>query len=302
MLFPLAACLAAFAMAQEPTPDILSRVAEEAELLAQKVPNALAQETLEQRTLRMLWPPPTGNKDDQASELRLARTIVSEYTVAPLKDSESKELVEFRQVISVDGRAVQSAESARHALSLGVLSAGESARKRMLEVFAKHGLQDVATDYALILLAFTNLGQKSLKILPSGEDRVGPDEALVFAWAQSTPGGGQLSFHGNQSARLPLTGKLWARKSDGVPLRVWVWAVQTVTGHSIRDEATIDYVMSTHGFVMPVSVLHHHLVDGQLRTENLYRYDPFKLFSADIQIQFPEPDAQPPEQPAHPPK
>jgi hypothetical protein len=214
--------------------------------------------------------------------------------VAPLKDSESKDLVEFRQVISVDGRAVQSAESARHALSLGVLSAGESARKRMLEDFAKHGLEDVATDYALVLLAFTNLGQRSLKILPSGEERVGADDALVFAWAQSTPGGGELSFDGNQSARVPLTGKLWARKSDGVPLRVWVWAIQKVSG---RDEATIDYAMSAHGFVAPVSVLHHHLVDGQLRTENLYRYDPFKLFGADTRIQFAKPPDQPPEQP-----
>jgi hypothetical protein len=296
MLFFLAAWLAAFAMAQAPTPDILSRVAEEAELLAQKVPNAVSQETLEQRTRGMLEPR-TGKRDDQPSDLRLARTIVSEYTVALLKDSESKDLVEFRQVISVDGRAVQSAESARHALSLGVLSAGESARKRMLEDFAKHGLQDVATDYALILLAFTNRGQQSLKILPSGEERVGPDDALVFAWAQSAPGGGELSFAGNQSVRLPLAGKLWARKSDGLPLRVWAWAVQTVAGHAIRDEATIDYVMSAHGFVAPVSVLHQHLVDGQLRTENLYRYDPFKLFGADVQIQFSKPAAQPPAQP-----
>jgi hypothetical protein len=288
----LAAWLAAFALAQEPTPDVLSRVAEEAELFAQKVPTAVSQETLEQRTLGGLSLR-ASQKADQPSELRLTRTIVSEYTVAPLKDSASKELVEFRQVIAVDGRAVQSAESARHALSLGVLSAGESARKRMLEDFAKHGLVDVATDYALVLLAFTNLGQETLRILPAGEDRVGPDDALVFAWAQSAPGGGELSFDGNRSSRLPLAGKLWARKSDGRPLRVSVWAVQTVAGHSIRDEATIDYVMSAHGFVAPVSVLHHHVVDGQLRTENLYRYDPFKVFGADTEIRYSKPAPQP---------
>ena len=73
MLFFLAAWLAAFAMAQAPTPDILSRVAEEAELLAQKVPNAVSQETLEQRTRHML-DPRTGKRDDQPSDLRLART------------------------------------------------------------------------------------------------------------------------------------------------------------------------------------------------------------------------------------
>jgi hypothetical protein len=289
----LAAWLAALAVAQEPAPDPLLRVAREAELLARKVPAAVSQETLEQRTLHAPGLR-AANSANQPSELRLTRTIVSEYTVAPLKDSASKELVEFRQVIGVDGHPVQSAESARHALSLGVLSAGESTRKRMLEDFAKHGLVDVATDYALILLAFTNAGQQSLKILPSGEDRVGPDDALVYAWAQLAPAGGELSFDGNRSARLPLAGKLWARKSDGLPLRVSVWAVQKIGGHSIRDEATIDYIMSSHGFVAPVSVLHHHVVDGQLRTENLYRYDPFKISGADANVQYSKPAAQPP--------
>jgi hypothetical protein len=293
MRFLLAAWVTACAMAQAPAPDLLSRVAKEAELLAQKIPAAVCQETLEQRTHRMLGAGPAAN-DAKPSDLRLTRTIVSEYTVAPLQDSPSHELVEFRQVVSVDGRTVQSVEKARHALSLGLLSASDTARKRMLEDFAKHGLVDVATDYALILLVFTNPGQKSLKILPAGEDRVGPDDAVVFAWVQSAPGGGELSFDGNRSARLPLTGKLWARKSDGLPLRVSVWAVQKIAGHSIRDEATVDYVSSAHGFVAPVSVLHQHVVDGQLRTENLYRYDTFKIFGSDTQIQYSKPAAQPP--------
>jgi len=285
----LAACLASVAMAQSPGP--LTRVAKEAETLAAKIPAAISRETLEQRTLRALRPS-AESSPAQPGDLRLTRTIVSEYTVAPLKDSPSNELVEFRQVVSVNGRPVQSSDSARHALSLGVLTAGESARKRMLEDFAKNGLVDVATDYAMVLLAFTTSGQENLKILPSGEDRVGSDDALIFAWAQSAPGGGQLSFEGKQSARSPLAGKLWVRRSDGLPLRVWVWAVQNTPSHSFRDEATVDYVMSARGFVAPVSVLHHHLVDGQLRTENLYRYEPFKLFGADTEVRYP--GAQPP--------
>jgi hypothetical protein len=301
MGFLLGAWLAAFAMASQPTPEVLSGVAAAAELLAEKAPAAVSQETLEQRTPRAAGLG-VAKKKNQPPDLRLTRTIVSEYTVAPLKDSESKELVEFRQVIAVDGRAVQSAQSARHALSLGVLSAGESVRKRMLENFGKYGLVDVATDYALILLTFTNLGQKSLKIRPAGEERIGPDDALVFAWAQLAPGAGELSFNGNRSARLPLRGKLWARKSDGLPLRVSVWAVQKAGGHSIRDEATIDYVMSAHGFAAPASVLHHHVVDGQLRTENLYRYEPFRVFGADVEIQYANPAEEPPGQPPQPPK
>ncbi len=42
------------------------------------------------------------------------------------------------------------------------------------------------------------------------------------------------------------------------------------------------------GFPMPVTVVHRHYIDGQLVTENLYRYQPFKKFSSDAEIKFTE--------------
>jgi hypothetical protein len=42
--------------------------------------------------------------------------------VGTLKEADSGDLHEFRQVISVDGRPVQTEESARRALSLGMQS------------------------------------------------------------------------------------------------------------------------------------------------------------------------------------
>ena len=65
----------------------------------------------------------------------------------------------------------------------------------------------------------------------------------------------------------------------------------------IRDEGTVDYRQSPHGFLTPASVVHRHLVDGNLITENLYRYEPFKLFSADAEIKFTELDTPPPAAP-----
>lgn len=295
MRFLIAVCLAASAMGQRPAPDILSRVAQEAEKFSQRMPSSISQEKLEQRTLATPGLHVATAQSSAPAEPRLTRTVISEYTVAPLNGVEDKELVEFRQVLSVDGRTLQSEESARRALSLGILSAGEGARKRMLEDFAKHGLVDVASDYALILMAFTTAGRASLKIVPSGQDRVGPDDALLYAWTQAGEGSGELSFHGKQSSRLPLAGKLWARKSDGVPLRVWVWAVRNENKHSARDEATIDYVRSAQGFLAPVSVLHRHLVDGQFRTENLYHYEPFQPFAANAELQ-PSRNGTPPRQ------
>src|SRR5215831_18260915 len=147
--------------------DLLSRVAEEAEILQQNIQKAVTTETLQQRTLL----PPTrfrpriGKAAAEPAKPRLQlREIVSEYSIGVLKESASQNLTEFRQVISVDGRKIQSPETARHALSLGLKSADDRARKRMLEDFARNGLVDVATDYALILLSFSKRGQRDMRI------------------------------------------------------------------------------------------------------------------------------------------
>jgi hypothetical protein len=307
-LFPaalLSMLLAIQAPAPQPTlPEILDRVAEEAEVLEQNAPKALTQETLEQRAL---MPPPRfqpriGQAATVTPKPRLVvREIVSEYSVGTLKESDSRDLLEFRQVVSVDGRKVQSVEHARHALSLGIQSPDDRIRKRMLEDFARHGLVDVATDYGLILLAFTKRGLANMQLKLAGEARVGAEVALVFSWRQTSAAGGELEFFGNQAVRRPLQGMLYVRKSDGLPLRVRAWAEHQDAKRMIRDEAAVDYALSPHGFLMPASVVHRHLVDGQLKTENLYRYEPFKLFSADAEIKFTEvPDTPPP--PPAPPK
>ena len=293
----LAVLLASRTLAQPALPEILSRVAEEAEVLQQNVPKALTLETLEQRALM----PPSRFKPrigQAAAEVRQphlqVREIVSEYSVGTLKDSPSGSLVEFRQVVSVDGRPIQSVDSARHALSLGMRSADDRTRKRMLEDFARHGLVDIATDYGLLLLAFTKRGQREMRIEPAGQSRIGADEALLLNWQQTSSSAGELEFRGKQAARRALQGVLWVRRSDGLPLRVeaWVEYIDSASKHEIRDEGTTDYVLSPHGFLTTASVLHRHRVDDRLITENLYRYEPFKLFGADTDIKFTEvPDA-----------
>jgi hypothetical protein len=305
------------AFAQDPAqpnlPDLLSRVAEEAEMLQQNAPKSLTQEVLEQRALMPAtrFRPRIGKKatTTAAPPPRLVvRQIVSEYSVGTLKESTVQNLTELRQVISVDGRKVQSAASARHALSLGVTSADDRIRKRMLEDFAKHGLVDIATDYGIFLLAFTKRGLENMKVTLGGEEQVGADAAWVLNWQQTSPDAGLLQFVGNQASRVALQGRLLVRKSDGLPLRIQSWTehsedatqilLQSWSGHpptqTVRDEATVDYIQSAHGFLTPASVVHRHLVDGHVMTENLYRYEPFKMFSADAEIKFTELEAPPP--------
>jgi hypothetical protein len=278
---------------------ILTRVSEESAVFQQSIVKALSQETLEQRS----WMPPSrfkprvGQKAAEVPKPRLqTRVIVSEYSVGALKESESHDLVEFRQVVSVDGVAIRTQASARHALSMGLQSPDDRVRKRMLEDFARNGLVDIATDYGLVLLAFSKRGIAGMEFGEEAERQVDGETARCLTWKQLTPEGGELQFHGRQFTRIPLAGRLLVRKSDFLPLMVEIWAESLDANKvKVRDEASVAYRMSDRGFLVPTSVVHRHLLNGGVLTENHYRYEPFKLFSADAEIQFTElPDPPPP--------
>jgi hypothetical protein len=298
MLLVAAFLACALSPEQASLPDLLSRVAEEAEMLQQNAPKSLSREVLEQRALMPAtrFRPRIGKKAVAVvpPPRLLVREIISEYSVGTLKESVVQNLTELRQVISVDGRKFQSPERARHALSLGITSPDDRIRKRMLEDFARHGLVDIATDYGIFLLAFSKRGLENMKVVLAGEEYVGADAVWVLEWQQTSPDAGMLEFLGNQASRVALQGRLLVRQSDGLPLRIQSWSEHPQGAHQIRDEATVDYIQCAHGFLTPASVVHHHLVDGRVITENLYRYDPFKLFSADAEIKFTELETPPP--------
>ena len=292
LILALASGLAAAAQALPDMRLLLTRVSEEAEVLQQNIVKTVTQETLEQRTLiapSRFRPRPGESALSLEGQGRVrVREVVSEYTIGALGQAASQNLLEFREVISVDGRRIQTPEAARHALSLGMRSPDERLRKRMLEDFAKNGLVDVATDYAMVLLAFTKRGLEQLKIGAARPGWMGAVEALVLDWEQTSAASGQLEFRGKHVARRALRGQLWVRKSDGLPLRVQAWTEHTDAEVSLRDHATIEYAVSAHGFLAPESVVHRHFVDGKLITENLYRYEPFRLFAAETEIKFTE--------------
>jgi hypothetical protein len=298
MRLAILACLAPLAaVGQNPAPageatvrPLLARVAEEADAMAQHISRTLTIETLEQRAARQpeRSRPRLGSAATARAGSPTVRQVVSEYSVGTLKGTDSGDLHEFRQVISVDGRPVETEARALRALSSDVRSPGDRVRKRMLEQFAKYGLVDIATDYGLILLAFTRREWPNLEFGPAGEGRVGTNEALVLNWKQRSTAGGELEFHGGRAVRQALAGRLWMRKRDGLPLRVEAWAELRDGGHTVRDQASVEYAMSAHGFLTPASVVHRHVVDGQVMAENLYRYQPFRMFRARTDVKFSE--------------
>ena len=99
----------------------------------------ISEETLTQRALKApprFHPRAGADAGQPAAPAWQSREITSEYTYGTLAEA-PQFIHEFRQVTSVDGKAVTSAAAARHSLGLGLASADEHARKRMLEDFSK---------------------------------------------------------------------------------------------------------------------------------------------------------------------
>ena len=195
---------------------------------------------------------------------------------------------ELRRVVSVDDKKVESVEKARQSLTLGLKSDSDRAKKKILQDFEKHGLIGAAVDFGQILLQFRRRNLEKYRFELHGEKRSGPDEVLVIAFRQQSGPGGLTIYRGNAANRAELSGEVWLRKSDFLPLRVSLLTEskdgQTVTRHT----ASVDYQRTPYGVLAPVAVKHQETVNNLLKTENMYEYTPFRKFAADAEIKFTE--------------
>jgi len=276
-------------------PEILSRVSEEAEVFRHIAPQVLSEETLTQRALKVSsrFHPRIGAAATKPVQPVLAtREIISEYSFGTLKDAPGS-LHEFRQVISVDGKALATAEAARHSLALGLSSDNDRARKRMLEDFQKYGLNTAVVDFGPLLLLFTKRQMANYQFELGGGDRIGADQVQIVNYRQISGPDRMLVFAGRSALHQPIQGRIYARRPDGLPLRITISETRQDGKRTFRDEATVDYVPNAHGFLAPGAVTHQGFAGDQLMVEDHFRYAAFRKFGADAEIKFsPEPVKQ----------
>jgi len=280
-------CLASAAWAQT-LPEIVSRVSEEAEVFEHVAPQLLAEETLTQRTVKPpgRFRPRVGAAVAKPVEpVWRTREIVSEYSFGFLKDA-PEWLHEFREVTSVDGRVVSSAEAARHSLALGMASSSDREKKRMLEEFQKYGLTTAVVDLGPLLLLFTKRQVGSYHFAIGGQERIGANKAQILDYTQISGQNRMLVFQGRRALHQPIEGRIYARVPDGLPLRITITATRKRGKHVFRDEAGVDYVLNARGFLAPAAIAHKGYADDQLQVEDEFRYTPFRKFGADAEIKF----------------
>lgn len=275
---------------QDPGAPDLTRLAEEAEVFRQMAPKVLAREQLTQRARiepSRGFPIRIGRaaQEPPPPEYR-QREIISEYGFAPLKAG-SGGLREFRQVITVDGRRITTEEKARRSLTSGLRAESDADRKRMLEQFEKHGLRGAASDFGQMILLFSKRRLGDYEFTPAGEDALGADRVKIVRYTEKAGRGRVLIFERSRAIYKPLNGQIWLREQDGMPLRITLLTErESDQGITVREEAIVDYVRSSHGLIVPASVVYRQFSGLALTVENVYRYSPFRLFSADTEVKF----------------
>jgi hypothetical protein len=285
--------------ADEQTKKLAERLAEEATAFARMAPQLVGQETLHQRALK-----PAARFRLRVGDAAKAppepawqeRELVSEYTFALFSSDQAPggagTLHELRQVTSVDGHKVAETGKAQEELAKAITASGDARRVQMLKDFEKHGLLGAVTDLGQMLLLFSARDIVRYEFSSLRTDYQGSARLLVFSYRQID--GQELSVfderHGDRLRRMKVFGEVWVRESNFTPVRITMAASQGEGPTLIREEATVNYTMSTWGALVPQSAEHRELRAGKLVTENRFLYGAFQEFGASGDIQF---DARP---------
>ncbi len=264
--------------ADERTQQLAERLAREAQAFEKIAPQLVGRETLHQRVMA-------------APRLKLRVGGAAQHPVAAWKEHDGvseyafallgREIHELRQVTSVDGKPVAGETQAQDTLAKLIASHNEDRQKRALEQLQKYGLQGAATDFGQILLLFTRGNLERYEITAAGPRLLGTVPTQVFHYQQlDGPHALTLFRGGNKTQSLSVEGEIWARESDGLPLRITMAATDSSTDKTLREEATVDYALSEYGTLLPVETTHRELRSGVEVEENKFTYTDFHRFGA----------------------
>ena len=259
----------------------LPQIAKQASRFWQTAPGYVAKETLKQkaavkpkRKLRIGG----GAVDPPKPELK-DREIVSYYTISSFRSS-PEALHEFRQVVSVDGKSVVPEVTALEKLRATLASPDDRARKVLQADFDKTGLAIAAVDFGQLILLFTKTNLEKYTFASQSTGLIGADRAVVIAFRQNTGAESFRIVEAGKQMNQPLSGELWVRDSDFMPLRVTLTVSRREQLEEIRDEARVDYEVKSDGTLLPASVVYRRYRSDELSVENVYEYSDWQQMRA----------------------
>ena len=258
----------------------LPQIAKQASKFWQTAPGYVAKETLKQRAAvqpKRKFRIGGGAVDPPKPELK-DREIISFYAISSFR-SAPEALHEFRQIVSVDGKPV-AAEAGILEKFRATLTAADDRSKKALEAdFEKTGLTIAATDFGQLILLFTKNNLEKYTFEPKSTGLIGADRAIVIAFRQNNGASFRIVEAGKQ-VNEPLSGELWVRDSDFMPLRMTLNVTRQDGHETIRDEARVDYELKANGSLLPAAVVYRRFRNDELSVENVYEYSDWQPLKA----------------------
>jgi hypothetical protein len=264
--------------------EYLDALARTAATFAASAPGLTAEETLDQRGRRGFVEILRGKKDEiKDLDIRLPQDfrtheVVSSYAL--LETGEGHVLHEMRTIVMMDGVSMAAAGSngdsgARHAMTIGLHSADDRTKRRLLEDLEHDQLEGAVTDFGQLILLFARRLQKDYEFTAGQEQRLGGEAVFVLRYRQISGDQGLTFFKERTAERQIAAGQIWLRRKDLLPMRITMnTEEQTSKKFTIRTEATVDYRPSRFGLV-PDHVLHRQFLNTSLMVENDLHYVDF---------------------------
>jgi hypothetical protein len=274
--------------ADERTQKLIDGLSKQADTFQRIAPAMLGRETLHQRFLK---PPPRFRpRIGEAAKKPLQptwqeRDIISEYAFAALGDSR-QELHEMRRVIAVDGRIVEDEKQAQDSLAKLVTASDDQRKRLALKQLEKYGLRGAAVDFGQLLLLFSRHDVERYEFTFSSTEQVDGLPVTVFRYKQLDGPEAMTVFDGDKLLRLRVEGEVWVRSDTYAPVRITLVATQGESGAGLREEATVQYVMSPYGVLLPSTIEQQELRDGQVTSESKFVYANFHKFQTSSDIKF----------------
>ncbi|MBZ5604278.1 MAG: hypothetical protein LAO79_18405 [Acidobacteriia bacterium] len=282
-------CLAGFALADDQTQKMTTRVSEEAEAFRKIATQVLGTEKLHQAAMKppSRFHPRIGNGAPPPPQWK-ERDLVSEYGFASF-GGDSSAIHELRQVVSMDGRKVEETKKAQDALAKAITATDDARKKEVMKQLEKFGLTGAVTDFGQLLLLFGRREIERYEFTFKGATMIGYDRALVFSYKQLDGPEAVTLVEANKSdhtERLKMEGEIRVRATDYVPLQITMTAREGDGADALREEAAVTYAMSPYGALLPVSTEHREMRGGKVVAENHFSYTEFHRFGASSDVKF----------------
>lgn len=261
------------------------RLADEAAAFQKIAPQVVGRETLVQKAAKIStqrkFPLRIRVGDAPRAQAPLewqSRTLVSEYGYTTFADGAMHEL---RQVVSVDGQPVKGKKGSQE-LARIITASNDKRKQELLKAFQEYGLLGAVNDFGQVILLFSPRGILRYEFVFQSFDNIGGFPVVVYDYHQ-IDGPNALTMvdaRGDGARQVRMEGSVWVRQEDLLPLRVTVASTQSQNGRTVRHEATVNYSPSEYGPLLPVSMQHREMWDGEVVAQNEVRYEDFKRVAA----------------------